>query len=155
MTAAKGLIPASAAGRDDVFLYGTLAHEEVLAAVRGRPTAPGELLPAILKGHRRERAAGASYPVLVADPSAEVAGLLLRRPGPDELRRLNRFEAEEYVAARVTVTVGGRLREAWAYLALDIMRPSGDLWDLDAWAARHLDDYLQRIDDWLEEAADP
>lgn len=151
----SGLIPASAAGRDDVFLYGTLAHEAVLAAVRGRPVAPGELVPATLTGYRREGALGASYPVLVVDPAAEVAGLLLRRPGADELRRLNHFEAEEYVAARVTVLVEERPRDAWVYLALDVMQPSGRPWEVEAWAARHLADYLDRIDGWLRDLADP
>ncbi len=155
MTAGKGLIPPAAAGRDDVFLYGTLAHEAVLAAVRGRPAAPGELLPATLGGYRRERVLSTGYPTLVADPAAEVKGLLLRRPDPDELRRLNRFEAEEYAAARVTVTVEGRTQEAWVYLALDAMRPSGAPWDLETWAARHLADYLGRIDGWLDEWAEP
>lgn len=147
-----GLIPAEAAGRADVFLYGTLAHEEVLAAVLDRPVVPGELVPAVLAGYRREAALGVSYPVLVADPAAEVAGRLLRRPNLRELRRINHYEADEYLAEELPVSAGGLQQSAWVFLALAAMVPTGRAWELEEWSATHLPDFRQRIAAWMLDA---
>lgn len=147
-----GLIPAKAAGRADVFLYGTLAHEEVLAAVLDRPIVQGELVPAVLAGYRREAALGVSYPVLVVDPVAEVAGRLLRRPSLRELRRINHYESEEYLAEELPVSVAGLQQQAWVFLALAAMVPSGRPWELEEWAATHLPAFRQRIADWMLDA---
>ncbi|MEZ5905685.1 MAG: gamma-glutamylcyclotransferase family protein [Geminicoccaceae bacterium] len=147
-----GLIPVRAAGRADVFLYGTLAHDEVLAAVLGRPIVPGELAPAVLAGYRREAAIGASYPVLVADATAEVAGRLLRRPSLRELRRINHYEADEYLAEELPVSVAGLQQPAWVFLALAAMVPSGRPWELEQWAAAHLPAFHQRIVVWMRDA---
>lgn len=147
-----GLIPAEAAGRADVFLYGTLAHEEVLAAVLDRPIVAGELVPAVLAGYRREAVIGASYPLLVAHAAAEVAGRLLRRPTLRELRRINHFEADEYLAEELPVSVAGRQQSAWVFLALEAMVPSGRAWELEQWAAMHLPAFRQRVVAWMKEA---
>ncbi len=153
-SADAGLIPARAAGRADVFLYGTLAHEEVLAVVLDRPIVPGELVPAVLAGYRREAALGVSYPVLVADPAAEVTGRLLRRPSLRELRRINHYEADEYVAEELPVSAAGLQQLAWVFLALTAMVPTGRPWELEAWAATHLPGFRQRLAAWMQDAPD-
>jgi hypothetical protein len=150
-----GLIPETAAGRDAVFFFGTLMHAEVLACVLDRPVAVDELAPAALNGFRRERALEASYPVLVDDPAAAIDGRLLQRPSRRDILRINHFEDEEYRAHRLAVLVGADRHPAWVFLALDdvpMMRPSGEPWHLEHWAAVHLDDYRVAIESWMADA---
>ncbi len=146
------LIPETAAGRDHLFFFGTLMHHEVLERVLDRRVLPHELRPATLGGFRRERAAQASYPVLVADPAASVAGRLLCRPSRRCIRRINHFEDEEYHARRLTVASHGASLAAWVFLPLEhvpMMQPSGEPWDLESWAVAHLDAYRQAITRWM------
>lgn len=150
------LIPTHAAGRDSVFFFGTLMHQEVLETVLDRRVAEHETTePAILAGWRRERAAAASYPVLVPDPGAAVEGRLLHRPSERCILRINHFEDDEYRADRVTVTVGRTPLTAWVFLPLDhvaMMQPSGEPWHLDHWAEQHLDAYRHAIAHWMADA---
>ena len=151
------LIPASAAGREPVFFFGTLMHDEVLEAVLDRQVATHETRPATLAGFRRERAAQASYPVLVEDPAASVTGRLLERASRRCIWRINHFEDDEYRARRLTVLSHGSRIEAWVFLPLDhvaTMRPSGEPWHLDSWAAAHLDGYRRAIKQWMADAPD-
>jgi len=150
-----GLIPETAAGRDAVFFFGTLMHDEVLARVLDRSVAGHETAPAELAGFRRERAASASYPVLVEDAQAMVAGRLLHRPSRRDILRINHFEDDEYRAHRIPVAAGAIYTEAWVFLGLDdvaMMQPSGEPWHLEHWAARHLDGYFIDIDGWMANA---
>ena len=150
------LIPTHAAGRDPVFFFGTLMHHEVLETVLDRPVATHETTePAILEGWRRERAAAASYPVLVPDAAARVEGRLLHRPSERCILRINHFEDEEYRADRVTVTAGRTRVTAWVFLPLEtvaMMQPSGEPWHLDHWAEQHLDAYRDAIAHWMADA---
>jgi gamma-glutamylcyclotransferase (GGCT)/AIG2-like uncharacterized protein YtfP len=150
------LIPTHAAGRDAIFFFGTLMHHEVLETVLDRPVTDHETSePAILEGWRRERAAAASYPVLVPDAAARVEGRLLHRPSERCILRINHFEDEEYRASRVTVTVDRTPLRAWVFLPLDdvaMMRPSGEPWHLDHWVREHLDSYRPAIAHWMADA---
>jgi gamma-glutamylcyclotransferase (GGCT)/AIG2-like uncharacterized protein YtfP len=150
------LIPMHAARRDPVFFFGTLLHHEVLETVLDRSVADHEITePAILPGWRRERAAAASYPVLVPDAAARVEGRLLHGPSERCILRINHFEDEEYRASRVTVTADERELSAWVFLPLDhvaMMRPSGEPWHLDRWAHEHLDTYRHAIAHWMADA---
>jgi hypothetical protein len=149
------LIPASAAGRDHVFFFGTLMHVVVLETVLDRPVEHHETMPARLCGYRRERAASASYPVLVDDPRGVVEGRLLQRPSVRDIRRINHFEADEYRAVRLDVDAGRHRHQAWVFVALDdveAMRPSGEPWDLERWAAAHLGAYRRAIEHWMADA---
>lgn len=150
-----GLVPDSAAGRDHLFFFGTLMHQDVLEAVLDRRVAADELQPATLQGFRRERAAMASYPVLVRDPAASVAGRLLRRPSYRCISRINHFEDDEYRACQLTVESGGATLAAWVFLPLDhvpMMQPSGEPWELERWAVDHLAAYRRAIDTWMADA---
>jgi hypothetical protein len=62
---------------DALFL---LRHPDGLRlAVSGArlPIAPGELVPALLRGYRRSAVAGLPYPVVLRDPTASVNGDVL------------------------------------------------------------------------------
>ncbi len=149
------LIPPTAAGRDPLFFFGTLMHDAVLESVLDRPVASHETTAALLRGYRRERAAAASYPVLVEDSTATVEGRLLHRPTWRCIMRINHFEDEEYRACRLTVLAVGRSVAAWVFLPLDhvaMMRPSGEPWHLDHWAEQHLDVYQEAINGWMADA---
>ena len=149
------LIPATAADRDALFFFGTLMHVEVLARVLDREVAAHETALARLAGFRRERAASASYPVLVEDPSAAVEGLLMHRPSRRDILRINHFEDDEYRAHRLIVETDAAQTDAWVFLGLDevaMMRPSGEPWHLDQWAARHLNAFIAAIDGWMADA---
>ena len=149
------LIPPTAAGRDAIFFFGTLMHEAVLEAVLDRPVEGHELTSAVLRGYRRERAAAASYPVLVEDRRAAVEGRLMHRPTRRCILRINHFEDDEYRACRLTVLTASQPVAAWVFLPLDhvpMMRPSGELWHLDQWAGQHLDAYRDAIDGWMADA---
>lgn len=149
------LIPESAAGREPVFFFGTLMHDEVLEAVLDRRVGAHEIRPATLSGFRRERAARASYPVLVEDPAACVTGRLLERPSRRCIGRINHFEDDEYHARRLAVVSQGSRLDAWVFMPLEhvaMMRPSGEPWDLDSWAAAHLDAYRRAIAHWMADA---
>lgn len=149
------LIPESADGREPVFFFGTLLHDVVLEAVLDRRVAAHETRPATLSGFRRERAALASYPVLVEDPAASVAGRILERPSRRCIRRINHFEDDEYRARRLTVISHGTPLDAWVFMPLEhvaMMRPSGEPWDLDSWATAHLDAYRRAIAHWMADA---
>lgn len=150
------LIPREAAGRDSLFFFGTLMHHEVLETVLDRPVGDHETSePAVLHGWRRERAAGADYPVLVPDADGRVEGRLLHRPSERCILRINHFEDEEYRADRVRVSAGPNSVDAWVFLPLDdvdMMQPSGEPWQLDRWAEQHLDAYRHAIAHWMVDA---
>ncbi len=144
------MIPPEAAGQDDVFFFGTLMHEGVLARVLDRPLRPNELLPAALPGYRRVRALNASYPVLVDTADGLVAGVRLVRPDRRDIERINHFEADEYEARRLRLEDGAA---AWGFIGLDALAASNEPWDLDAWAARHMPAYLvEVVDYWMADA---
>ena len=154
-TAYADLVPPTAAGRDPIFFFGTLMHDAVLEAVLDRPVAAHETTAAVLRGYRRERAAAASYPVLVEDPMATVEGRLLHRPTYRCILRINHFEDDEYRACRLTVLAAGKPAAAWVFLPLDhvaMMQPSGEPWHLDHWARAHLDGYREAITGWMANA---
>ena len=95
---AAAMIPISAAGRVPLFLFGTLMDLDLLTYLLQRPVDVEDLVPATIHGFRRARAAGASYPVLVAEPGGMVAGRLLRRVTVRDIARINHYESEEYRA---------------------------------------------------------
>ncbi len=147
------LIPPEAAGSDPVFLYGTLADPLVLERLLGRRLAPGELVPARLRGHRRVRARVHGYPVLVPDPAGTVEGVLLLRPSAEDIRRLDFYEEDEYRAVRLEVERGaGDPVTAWVFVHREeVDEPGEEPWDPRAWDPAERARLLADIDRWLEE----
>jgi gamma-glutamylcyclotransferase (GGCT)/AIG2-like uncharacterized protein YtfP len=153
---AAAVIPPAAAGRDALFFYGTLADADVLAYVLGRPVDLGALAPARLAGFRRVRAAGASYPVLVADAEGSVDGVVLTRTIRRDIVRINHFESGEYAAElrEVTLAAGG-IRRAWLYAALPGLAASGEPWDLEAWRRGDKAAFFAACDGWMADCPGP
>lgn len=119
-----------AADVSDRFLYGTLCHPPLLAAVLGRVV---EMAPARLAGFSVVAEAGGRFALLLRDPGAVAGGVLVRGLSRSDHARLDyheaglAFDVEEHdlggTRARVHVPRPGR----WQ---------AGGPWDLDAWAAR-------------------
>lgn len=86
----------------DVFVYGSLLFADIFEAVTGGSPAR---VGARLEGYARYRLRGESYPAIVPEPGARTAGAVYRALSQDMLDRLDRFEGEEYVRARVTVVL--------------------------------------------------
>lgn len=136
-----------------LFLYGTLMDVDVMAKVLDRPFAARELVPAVLPGWRRVAVRNASYPVILPEAGAGVAGRLLARPGRDDLARIRHFESEEYVTAPVRVGLAdGRAVAAEVFVALDgVFELDEAGWDLGVWQKRHKAEFLRRCDDWMRD----
>lgn len=152
---APALVPLSAAGRQPLFLFGTLTDLDVLTYVLGRPVDLDSVEPAWLDGHRRVKVAGACYPVLVPAPGWTVEGRLLRRATRRDIARLNLFESEEYRAElRPVRDRAGARHDAWVYVALDdVLRPVDACWHPEEWAREHKPAFFARCGAWLEGAA--
>lgn len=149
---------ADAAGQTSLFLFGTLMDADVMARVLARPLGEPVGEPAWLDGYRRERAAGASYPILLPDPGGTVEGRLVRSCQRRDLARIDHFESEEYRAMPHRVrTADGTRHTASVYLALDVahLATSGEPWDLDAWRRAHKEELLAACDGWMTGFADP
>lgn len=87
------------------FVYGSLLADEVLHALLGRVPVTKR---AELRGYRRHALLGRTYPGIVADSQASVAGNVLFHLEPRETRLLDLFE-DEYTntPVQVAVEVGG------------------------------------------------
>lgn len=127
-----------------LFFFGTLMDREVLSLVLGRPVGADELEPATLRGFRRVRARGASYPVLVPDPQGRVEGRLLRKASPAERARLDAYEGPAYELAPVEIEdrAGRKLRALFYRAVPGRIAPSSEPWELADWQARFKPLYL-------------
>lgn len=142
-------IPATAAGSEPVFFYGTLLHPAVRRLVLGREPRQAELRPATLRGYGRVRAREASYPLLVPAPGAATSGLLLLAPSTRDIRRLNHFESGEYVAELRGVSAPVGTVAAWLFMGEERFHGSSDIWDLKSWAATEMPGFLARCAGWM------
>jgi gamma-glutamylcyclotransferase (GGCT)/AIG2-like uncharacterized protein YtfP len=127
-----------------LFAYGTLQLMEVLHAVVGQRW-QGQ--PALLVGYARYRVRGKPYPAIVAEPMAQVPGLLYRGVAAEELAWLDTYEGELYERRTVDVQVGAAAHPAVVYVLGEQHRSllSKDAWELAEFEREHLAEYLQRI----------
>lgn len=118
-------------GRYQIFVYGTLLVPEVMQRVTGRQP-PGR--PATLKGYQRYRLHQRSYPGIVPEPAAEVAGLLYSVDSRI-LTTLDRYEDPYYERCPVIVETASGKHEAYAYVIPPARRHLIDPrpWDLEFW----------------------
>jgi nudix-type nucleoside diphosphatase (YffH/AdpP family) len=121
---------------DPLFVFGTLRHGPLRAAVAGGAV-PAR--PARLAGHAVARALAPDgtpqpFPMLVARPGAWAEGLLLR-PTPDQRARLDAYEAlfDYRIEAAVVQVAGAEVPAALYRPPPGGWRPGPD-WDLTAWA---------------------
>ena len=119
-----------------LFVYGTLRDPNARAVLLGRRAARLHCVPAVLLGFRLLRSPRGDYAVLLHARAHRAAGLLLEPVAPADLRRLGRYEGNEYCCVLVRVrTSGCRWRVALAYLPRRA-RASGRGWDYARWLSR-------------------
>jgi hypothetical protein len=121
-----------------VFAYGTLELPEVVEALLGRRL-PG--VDAVLPGYARSLLRGRCYPGIVARPGARTPGVLYFEVEEWMLALLDRYEGSLYrrLPVRVTTAAGGTLAaQAWIVPAAQAALLSGEPWDRERFAARHL-----------------
>ena len=84
----------------DLFTYGSLMCEDIIAAVVGAPLA---CTPAMLPGFRRFLVSNEHYPGVIADDDGTVPGIVYHAITPEGWSRLDAFEGEFYDRSLVTV----------------------------------------------------
>ncbi len=125
-----------------VFTYGSLVVPEVWALVAGRLH---EATPARLDGYCRRRVRSAPYPGVVPEADGSVDGVLWRDVDGTALERLDDFEGDLYTRDALTVTGGGRKRDAFVY----VVKPdcahllSAEPWSEEAFRRDELTAYLE------------
>jgi hypothetical protein len=119
------------------FFYGTLMDEDVRRAVLGvRSLAPTE--KATLKGWRRVKMAGVTYPMIVRARNHAVDGVLMH--GVDARARdlLQRYEGDEYTMLGIEVQTGDSAISANMFVPRPGLAVRGrGPWDLETWRRRH------------------
>jgi len=128
------------------FFYGTLMDPLILAAVLRRPVDRLRLRPALLSGFRRVLHRSASYPVLIADPTAEVNGILASGLTARDVRRLVAYEGPGYRLATlpVRVAVGGTV-SAGVFLPVHDEVASAVPWSFAAWQRQCRQQFLRQL----------
>jgi len=118
-----------------LFLYGTLRHPPLLAAVSGADLA---VVPAVLQGHATLQAhapdgTAQNFPLITARAGAQAAGLLIY-PDAQARTRLDAYErAFEYDIGTVMAEGAGGPVEAGIYLPQPGRWQGGAAWSLEDW----------------------
>jgi hypothetical protein len=86
------------------FFYGTLVDPEILQVVLQRSVDPIRRRKAVLRGYRRVYRRGASYPVLIADTTAQVQGIVVSALTTRDVALLTLYEGQEYEIREHPVT---------------------------------------------------
>jgi gamma-glutamylcyclotransferase (GGCT)/AIG2-like uncharacterized protein YtfP len=121
-----------------LFVYGTLRDAEILARLLGRRAARLLRMPAALRGFRLLHSRREDAPVLGRSARSIAFGEVLSPIVAGDLRRLGRYEGNEYRLAVVRVIgTGGRRISALAYLPRHTYS-SGRGWDFLRWTARQV-----------------
>jgi gamma-glutamylcyclotransferase (GGCT)/AIG2-like uncharacterized protein YtfP len=116
----------------NLFAYGTLMWPEILADVIGRSM---ESTPAVLRNVRRLRVRDQVYPSVVAEPGAQVEGVLYTGLTDMEMASLDQFEGCEYEQRLVEIqTANGPVNAAVYFTSEKAMV----LLEKDEWHPDHL-----------------
>lgn len=128
------------------FFYGTLLDPDVMALVIGRRLPPSAFAKAILPGHSRRRAKGATYPVVVRDAASHVRGVVVVGLTPRDVARLAAFEGPGYRIAPLKVRLGKGLAIVSVFEPIIArLQPSTSPWDYALWKARHKRPFVGRL----------
>jgi hypothetical protein len=128
------------------FFYGTLLDRDVAALVLGRRLPPRAFVPAVLPGHARWRAKGATYPVVFPHPTGEVLGAIVGGLSARDVACLSAYEGPGYRVVPLKVrALGAPVTVAVFEPVISRLQPSGDLWDLTLWQRRHKRSFVARL----------
>lgn len=125
----------------NVFTYGSLMYPEVF-----RPVTLASLrcLRARLDCWSRHAIRGRTYPAAVPETGASIEGVLWLELDEDAMRRLDRFEGDEYERRQVLVTLpGGEQVDAQIYRWLDSASLLPHDWSSNEFERHHLSDFYR------------
>jgi len=118
----------------DVFFYGTLCHAPLRSVVLGHEVGAE---PATLADHAVCRARGGAFPLIVPQTGAAAAGVLVRGLTPDDVARLDFYEAGFAFQTRdLPVQANGEVT-ARVYIADTGRWQTAGVWSLADWQAAH------------------
>lgn len=130
--------------------FGTMMDSDVMALVLGTPIAPENLEAAVLRGFRRVKVRGETYPMLVPDGAASVSGILARGLSRLESDRLSFFESHEYLPTPVAVeNASGVMTEAHLFMTHTDVAHDGQEWTLEQWRRDDKDACLEETRIWM------
>ncbi|CAG8586508.1 3760_t:CDS:2 [Acaulospora morrowiae] len=92
------------------FFYGSLIFPKVLLRIlqSGRnknddPVVIEEMIPATLKGYKRRKVLGTSYPAIIKDDNSETHGVAVKGLTPRDISILDHYEGDQYMKKDVEV----------------------------------------------------
>ncbi len=112
------------------FFYGTLMHPPLRAVVLGRDVS-GE--SARLPGHRISGVRGEHFPMLIAERSGNVPGVLVRDLSRYDVARMDFYQCRFPVAAVSVLAADGAFVPARVFVAPDWLYKADGPWSLAAW----------------------
>jgi ADP-ribose pyrophosphatase len=117
-----------------LFVYGTLCHVPLLAAVLGRTPA---MQPGVCRDHAVDRAQGRDFPLIVAKAGGRAAGLVLTDLTDADIARLDYYEGPFGYSTQIrAVQVADGVVQVPVYMPDPGLWVPGVAWDLGDWAAR-------------------
>lgn len=128
-----------------LFTYGTLEIPQVMQLVSGQEFSSA---PARLKDYVRFRLAAESYPGVIYEKGAEVAGTVYFEIDETTLHKLDRYEDTCYKRLKVEVTLqNDEVIEAMAYIIEDNKKYllSENAWDKQKFIEHDLDVFIRTI----------
>ncbi|MCP4818046.1 MAG: NUDIX domain-containing protein [Shimia sp.] len=121
----------------DLFVYGTLRHVPLLAAVLGRSEEAIDMIGAQLGGHVVHGVRGEDFPFL-AEGAGTAEGLLLRDLSATDVARLDFYEGGyDYALKPISVEAEGQAFSAQVYFSESSEWVPEGLWSLENWVAEH------------------
>jgi len=119
-----------------LFVYGTLLDPDLRALVAGRPLAAR---PAVLRGWRRRRLRGRTYPVILPDARSAVTGAVIDGVDAAALARLVVYEGPGYRLRPVRPRLDGhRSEDIEALVFVPVVRRAvAGAWTEPEWRRRH------------------
>jgi gamma-glutamylcyclotransferase (GGCT)/AIG2-like uncharacterized protein YtfP len=119
------------------FFYGTLIDPEILRSVLQRSVDPIRRRKAVLKGYRRVYRRGASYPIIIADTTAQVEGVVVSELTNRDIMLLTMYEGQEYEIRELPVSCSGTgLLRAKVFLPGPGCEASCESWTPEDWNKR-------------------
>ena len=130
---------------EHLFVYGTLLVPQIMQQVSGQRHFS---LSATLHDYARYGLLGKTYPGIVQQQGAGVAGRLYLNVSPAAWRRLDYYEDHLYQRQYVQVeTATAGVFHAWTYVVPDSLRSrlTKRDWSLSQFRQRHLQGFLQHV----------
>ena len=133
-----------------LFVYGTLLFPSILERLLGHLplSSPGRA-----EGYVARTMLGATYPGMVRSSSDAVDGALLEALTNEELELLDAYEGWPYERVEIEVTLAARQSVRALAFVVDNRHVSQSTWDRQLFADRHLQAFLETLDEGGSSAA--